>query len=190
MKLSHNVFVTALSAIIMVSCGDTKDNETAQEAEQPLTEVKDTTPVTVNDTTKFKFDFAMANIPSPAASMQELTRWNVPYGNSILNPTENAAHYTTEFKRSVNLGVYNIDMAFAMMNHKGPDVLKYMKNIMSLSDALGLKNAVNVMVGKRAESNINSKDSLFAILDEIFTKSDSYLRTNERVYTAVTVFAD
>ncbi len=45
------------------------------------------------------------------------------------------------------------------------------------------------MVGKRAEANLGSKDSLFTILDDIFVKSDSYLRTNERVYTASTVFA-
>jgi hypothetical protein len=45
------------------------------------------------------------------------------------------------------------------------------------------------MIGKRAEKNISNKDSLFRILDEIFTKSDSYLRTNERVYTASSIFA-
>jgi hypothetical protein len=60
---------------------------------------------------------------------------------------------------------------------------------MTLSDALGLRNAVNGMVGKRAESNLNSRDSLFKILDEIFVKSDNYLRTNERVFLAGTVFA-
>jgi len=45
------------------------------------------------------------------------------------------------------------------------------------------------MVGKRAEQNLSNKDSLLKILDEIFVKSDSYLRTNERVYTASSVFA-
>lgn len=188
MKVSHTMFISALSALVMISCSGNKENESAQDAEPVVAEYKDTTPVTVNDTTKFKFDFVMANIPSPASSMQELANWNVPYDNSILSSSDNGSRYVTEYKKSVNLGIYNIDMAYAMMNNKGPDVLKYMKNILSLSEGLGLKNAVDVMVGKRAESNINSKDSLFAILDEIFVKSDSYLRTNDRVYVAVSVF--
>jgi hypothetical protein len=60
---------------------------------------------------------------------------------------------------------------------------------MMQSDNLGLKGAVDRMVGKRAETNLGSKDSLLNILSDIFVKSDSYLRTNERVFTASCVFA-
>jgi hypothetical protein len=80
-------------------------------------------------------------------------------------------------------------MSYAMVNNKGEDVLKYMKTVVTTSDALGLKSAVDQMVGKRAEENLSNKDSLLKILDEIYVKSDSYLRTNERVYTASSVFA-
>lgn len=189
MTFTHKIIVLGVVASLLSACGGGKDAEATAEAADTMAVVKDTTPVTVNDTTKFKFDFAIANIPSPANSMQELGTWGVPYDNSILNNPKNLSKYTTEYQRSINLGVYNIDMAYAMVNEKGPDVLQYMKNILMISDALGLKGAVDMMVGKRAESNINSKDSLFKILDEIFVKSDSYLRTNERVYTAATVFA-
>ncbi len=190
MTLSHKLFSLGLATVMLTSCGGGKENENAAEGVDSTTAVvQDTTPVTVNDTTKFKFDFAMANIPSPANTMQDLTTWGVAYDNSILNDPKKGSQYTTEYQRSINLGVYNIDMAYAMVNEKGPDVLQYMKNILIISDALGLKGAVNAMVGKRAESNINSKDSLFRILDEIFVKSDTYLRTNERVYTAAGVFA-
>jgi hypothetical protein len=190
MTISHKLIAGCFGTLLLISCGNSKDAETTSEGVDTTGVVaKDTTPVTVNDTTKFKFDFAIANIPSPASTMQDLANWGVSYDNSILNDTKKASQYTTEFQRSINLGVYNIDMAYAMVNDKGPDVLQYMKNILTISDALGLKGAVNVMVGKRAESNLSNKDSLFKILDEIFVKSDSYLRTNERVYTAATVFA-
>jgi hypothetical protein len=187
---SHKLIAVGLGIVLLTSCGGNKENESSAETSDSTAAVTtDTTRVTVSDTTKFKFDFAIANIPSPAGTLQDLAGWGVAYDNSILNDTKNAPKYVTEFQRSINLGVYNIDMAYAMVNEKGPDVLQYMKNILTLSDALGLKGAVNIMVGKRAESNLNSKDSLFKILDEIFVKSDSYLRTNERVYTAATVFA-
>lgn len=189
MTLSHKLMTFGAAALLLSACGGGKENESTAENMDSATVVKDTTPVTVDDTTKFKFDFTIANIPSPANSMQELGTWGVTYDNTILNNPKNASKYTTEYQRSINLGVYNIDMAYAMVNEKGPDVLQYMKDILILSDALGLKGAVDQMVGKRAESNLNSKDSLFKILDEIFVKSDTYLRTNERVYTAATVFA-
>jgi len=186
MKIIRNTLILALGAGMLTACNSKEAEITETETPAP---VADTAAVTVADTSKFKFDFAIANIPSPASSMQEFDKWQVTYDNSILNTPKSIDHYATEFQRSLNLGVYNIDMAYAMMNSKGSDVLSYMKSTMMLSDALGLKNAVNAMVGKRAESNLGSKDSLFAILDEIFIKSDSYLRTNERLYTAATVFA-
>lgn len=179
---------TAISAILLTACGGDKEksNESLTDSNAVA---KDTTPVTVSDTTKFKFDFAIANIPSPANSLNQLSHFGINYDAAILSDLKKANSYTDESKRALNLGIYNIDMAYAMINEKGEDVLKYMKNVMVMSEALGLKNAVDQMVGKRAETNISNKDSLFGILDEIFTKSDTYLRTNERVYTAATVFA-
>ncbi len=189
MNLSYKLVALGLGSLILVSCGGGKEQENHDLGEHSTEVMKDTTAVTVDDTTKFKFDFAIANIPSPASSMQDLSKWGVAYDNTILNDIKKASSYHSEFQKSMNLGVYNIDMAYAMVNDNGQDVLQYMKDVMIMSDALGLKNAVSVMVGKRAETNLNNKDSLFKILDEIFVKSDSYLRTNERVYTAATVFA-
>lgn len=178
------------SVILLAACGGNKENENQDiVTDSSNVTVKDTTPITVSDTTKFKFDFAIANIPSPANSMNQIKDFQHHYDNSLLNDVKNLSKYNTEFQKSLNLGIYNIDMAYAMVNDKGEDVLKYMKNVMMLSDKLGLKSAVDVMVGKRAENNLSNRDSLFKILDEIFVKSDTYLRTNERVYTAATIFA-
>ncbi len=174
-------------SIMLVSCGDKPSEEIAENvtAEAP----KDTTPITVNEETKFKFDFAIANIPSPVGSINEISGWGVDYNNTLLVDAKKQLAASSEFSKALALGVFNIDMSYAMVNNKGEDVLKYMKTVVTTSDALGLKSAVDQMVGKRAEKNLSNKDSLLKILDEIFVKSDSYLRTNERVYTASSVFA-
>ena len=174
-------------SIMLVSCGDKSTEEIAENvtSETP----KDTTPITVNEETKFKFDFAIANIPSPVGSINEISGWGVDYNNTLLVDAKKQLVASSEFSKALALGVFNIDMSYAMVNNKGEDVLKYMKTVVTTSDALGLKSAVDQMVGKRAEKNLSNKDSLLKILDEIFVKSDSYLRTNERVYTASSVFA-
>ncbi len=182
------LFATSISlSVILTACGDKPTEETAENvvAETAM----DTTPITVNEETKFKFDFAIANIPSPVGSVNEISNWGVDYNNALLVDSKKQLTASNEFSKALALGVYNIDMSYAMVNNKGEDVLKYMKIVVKTSDDLGLKSAVDQMVGKRAEKNLGNKDSLLKILDEIFVKSDSYLRTNERVYTASSVFA-
>jgi len=176
----------ALSSLLL-SCGEKHTDENIESNSPVVTQ--DTTPITVNEETKFKFDFAIANIPSPVASIDEISKWGVDYNNALLIDSKTKSSASTEFNKAVVLGVFNIDMSYAMVNSKGEDVLKYMKSVLKLSDELGLKGALDQMVGKRAEQNLSNKDSLLTILDEIFVKSDSYLRTNERVYTASAVFA-
>ena len=182
------LIATSISVSIMLaSCG----NQPSEEISENLTSEipKDTTPVTVNEETKFKFDFAIANIPSPVESINEISGWGVDYNNALLVDAKKQILASNEFSKALALGVYNIDLSYAMVNNKGEDVLKYMKPIITSSEALGLKSAVNQMVGKRAEDNLSNKDSLLKILNEILVKSDTYLRTNERVYTASSVFA-
>jgi hypothetical protein len=184
-------YILPLAVLALTSCGGSKDEENKDltDSSAIATTVKDTTPITVNEETKIKFDFAIANIPSPVESVNEMSHWGVDYDNSILNDPKKASTYKDEFTKAVNLGIYNIDMAYAMVNNKGEDVLKYMKTSLIAADGLGLKGAFDQMVGQRAEQNLSNKDSLLKILDYIFVKSDDYLRTNERVYTASSVFA-
>ena len=153
------LFATSLSLSIMFSsCGDKATDEISENLNAEV--VKDTTPVTVNEETKFKFDFAIANIPSPVGSVNEISTWGIDYNNALLVDSKKQLAASNEFSKAITLGIYNIDMAYAMVNNNGQDVLKYMKTIVGNADALGLKNSVDQMIGKRAESNLGNKDSL------------------------------
>jgi len=183
--MKNLVYLFSVAGILSISnCGNSEHEHTHEAVATDSIEQS----TALNDTTKFKFDFAIANIPSPANRMHDIVALGVPYDNSILNDTKKVKTYTTEFKKGINMGIYNMDMAYAMMSDAGQDVLNYMKTIIMLSDALGMQSSINSMVGKRFESNIDNKDSLFSVWDEILIKSDVYLRNNQRVQTAATVF--
>ncbi|MGZ3885212.1 MAG: hypothetical protein ACXVP0_11385 [Bacteroidia bacterium] len=185
-----NQLLTLSIGIVIAACGGSKEHdEHGEQADSTAVVAKDTTPVTVNEETKFKFDFAIANIPSPVGMVNEISNWGVPYNNTLLNDPKKSGTYNNEFTKAITLGIYNIDLSYAMLNNKGEDVLKLMKTTMAQAEGLGLKDAFDQMIGKRAEENISNKDSLLKILDEIFVKSDTYLRSNARVYTASVVFA-
>ncbi len=191
MKMKKLSLVLPLAlGVLLFSCGGHKEADEQDHVDTTAYDIpEDTTPVTVNEEIKFKFDFAIANIPSPVNMINDISGWGVDYNGALLNDTKKSSNYKDEFTKAVTLGIYNIDMAYAMVNNQGQDVLKYMKTAMLQSDNLGLKGAVDRMIGKRAEGNLGNKDSLLNILSDIFVKSDSYLRTNERVYTASSVFA-
>ncbi len=175
--MKNLIYLLPLASLLSLSnCGGAEHDHPHESA------VADSTSESteLNDTTKFKFDFAIANIPSPANRMHDIVALGVPYDNSILNNTRKVKTYTTEFKKGINMGIYNMDMAYAMMSDAGQDVLNYMKTIIMLSDALGMQSSINSMVGERFESNIDNKDSLFSVWDEILIKSDVYLRNNQK----------
>ncbi|MGZ3862577.1 MAG: hypothetical protein ACXVPN_02315 [Bacteroidia bacterium] len=182
--------ITGLSLLALASCGGSKAEETktntdtAAVAQAPVDTVKNT----ADDLTKFKFDFAIANIPSPAQIINDFSSYNLNYNPAFLNDVQKVSGYNTEYSKAINLGIYNLDMAYAVANDKGSDVLKYMKTTMAEIDALGMKAAFNQFVGKRAETNIGNKDSLLKIIDELYTNGDKYLRTNQRIETATHIF--
>jgi len=190
MKFRKNALMV-IGTLVLLGLSSCSGNDTDENADGETTQTSqqsDTTPVTVNDETKFKFDFALANIPSPVGMMNEVCKWGESYNNELFNAPNNSPKYLNEFSKAINLGVYSMDMSYAIVNDAGSDVIKYMKAVMNLSDQLGMKSAIDHMIGKRAERNLDSKDSLLTILEDIFVRSDYYLRTNERVFTATSVF--
>lgn len=183
-------FLSGLSLITLVSCGGGKTEETkALTDSTAVTEqAADTTPNTVSDLVRFKFDFAIGNIPSPAEVINDMSTYNLAYSTNYMSDAGKASSYKTDFSKAINLGMYNLDMAYAIANNKGTDVVKYLKTSLAEIDALGMKGAFDQLVGKRTETNINNKDSLLSIIDEIYVKGDSYLRSNQRVETATFIF--
>lgn len=188
MTLLKKIIALVIICGVITACGGSKGSETNSESSETAAANVDTTARTVEDTVLFKFDFAIANIPSPASLIYGIQKMNKSYDKTILNESAKAQGFPAEFQKAINLGIYNIDMAYAVVNNMGADVLEYLKCIIILGDGLGLKNTITSMVGKRAESNLSNKDSLFAVLDDIYSKSDEYLRTNKRVYVASLVF--
>lgn len=183
-------FLTGLSVLLLASCGGNKPAEEKSNADSAAVapETVDTARNTADEYTKFKFDFAVANIPSPAQVISDLASYNLPYNPAFLNDVGKVNSYSTDFSKAINLGIYNLDMAYAVANDKGTDVMKYMKTTLREVEALGMKTAFDQFMGKRTETNINNKDSLLKIIDEIYTKGDAYLRTNQRIETATHIF--
>ncbi len=189
MKNIAKIAAIAFATGALISCGGSKDQDHGHDmVDSTSVAVKDTTPVTVDDTTKFKFDYVIANIPSPANMLNDFKSYKAGYNRAILLDVEKAPSVPGDMHKSYYLGALNMDMGYAMTHQVGVDVIKFVKGVVLLSDQLGLSSSINAMVGKRAENNMNNPDSIYKIMDDIFVKSDEYLRTNKRVFTAANIF--
>ncbi len=187
MKRSLSI-IAAAGVLTLMSCDGSKSEENKPLADTLAEKPVDTVKTTVDELVRFKFDFAIGNTPSPAEVINDMSTYNLEYHSSYLGDVSKAKTFKTDFSKALNLGVYNLDMAYAIANGQGSDVLKYLKTSMIEIEALGMKSAFDQFIGKRTETNINNKDSLLNIIDELYVKADSYLRTNQRVETATYVF--
>lgn len=185
--MKHTFFLLS-AALLLASCNNSQDPGTKPADTPAILTDADTVPLTVKDIVRFKFDFAMGNVPSPAEVVSDMSTYRLVYNSEWLNDPSKAKSYTTEFSKAINLGVYNLDMAYAIANAQGSDVIKYLKTSLIEIDQLGMKAAFDQFIGKRTETNINNRDSLMRIIDEMYVKGDSYLRTNQRVETATYIF--
>ncbi len=121
------IFVTGLSLVSLASCGGkTEEIKSGDNTITSNTEKIDTVTHNINQYTRFKFDFAVANIPSPAELINDMASYNLPYSNAFLNDVNKVKSYNSDFSMAINLGIYNLDMAYAMANNKGSDVMKYL----------------------------------------------------------------
>ena len=179
--------VYIIGLIFLFSCSNSTEHPSETLPDTASAKSSKTQDEAVNDTTKFKFDFAIANIPSPASVMLQLHE-DRPLSNTFLLQAGVSDHCNSEFTRALAMGIYNIDFAYSIQTNQSQNVLNYMKAIAGMSIKLGLKNALDQILGQRVEQNLSQKDSLFSILDEVFYKSDAFLKTNKRMKVASLIF--
>jgi hypothetical protein len=58
---------------------------------------------------------------------------------------------------------------------------------MDIGESLGLQNTIDISTVKKFEANLGQKDTLASIINEAISKSDSYLKENERSNIAALV---
>lgn len=122
----------------------------------------------------------MLSLPSPIETAMLIKRAGAKYNEDLLNPTTNAANYTTNKSMAIAMGVYGADLSYASIFDQTQTVMKYMATSKKLADALGLLSSIDQNIIKRMESNVNDRDSIIRIISETFMNSNSSLKEDNR----------
>ena len=102
----------------------------------------------------------------------------------LLNQHDRTSDYITSYKKAINLGVYAVDLSYARAFEQYEVASKYFSSMQILSEQLGIPQDYFTETAKRLERNLTDKDSLISIANEVYYKTEEYLKENERFATA------
>ena len=168
--------ILSFTTLLMTQCGgnedviDNTDKSTVNTSQAVSSSIE-------IDTTDYDFEFVP---PSPIQIASILRKANMPYEDGLTNPTENADKYASQYKQSLNFGVYACDLAYCVTNNKSTEAAAYLKTVKDMSSKVGLSAVFdNESLIKRFENNIGNQDSVMSLLFDIQMLTDDYIQDNE-----------
>ena len=168
--------ILSFTTLLMTQCGgnedviDNKNKSTVNTSQAVSSSIE-------IDTTDYDYEFVP---PSPIQIASILRKANMPYEDGLTNPTENADKYASQYKQSLNFGVYACDLAYCVTNNKSTEAAAYLKTVKDMSSKVGLSAVFdNESLIKRFENNIGNQDSVMNLLFDIQMLTDDYIQDNE-----------
>ena len=187
MKKALRIICSFILFSTVISCNSSHKEKTANEAiSDSAMMATDTLPY--NKMADFKFFFTIANLPSPLEVINTVFNTDVPFDNTLLNPTSNEEKYLSAYKKSVNYGVYGVDMAYIAYYGNKQDLYDYYGTARKLAESMGTQETFDQFTD-RFKNNADNKDSIMVIVDEAYTETDKFLRSNSRLLAASYVLA-
>lgn len=180
------ITVFSIAAFLLSCNNSTTDKSSVNESQQDSVKTNSTTQPE-NELADFKFHTLVINIPSPFEIITLLPKSGIPYKEALVNSSDNVTKYTTTTKKGLNYGSYIVDLIYLSSNEHFSEVKSYFKTSGTLAQSLGCAEIFNNIAGPRLEKNIDKKDTINKIIDQVYIEMDNYLRSNDRLLTATQI---
>ncbi len=175
LKVQYKGFITLflvfLASFTLSNCNDDSGEDIQNDTIDSI-DLRNPTLVKIND--------RLFSVPSPFQVALLFKDNNIPFDITLLNPVQNQANYSTNYKQALNLGIYGADLSYLNIYEQLPDAASYFAVVKVLSRELGISSTLDEKLMKRIEANNNNKDSLLYILSTIYRDADTYLFNNDR----------
>lgn len=171
-KILVSTFCAA--AFIMTACGGSSEDNDIQNVD-----LSDSTEVVENveiDNLE-EIDYS---VPTPNELFEIVKLQGGEKQAGLVNSIDNAENYIDLRSKSINFGIYSADIAYLSCFGIGTDFLRYFKKIEELGEDLGISGAFDENIMDRIENNEGDSDSLFAVSNDSYYDSYSYLEENEK----------
>ena len=177
LNLLKPTFFSLTGALLMASCGGNQQKNNAVDSEFEAAKAR-----VALDVTK-----VLEDLPPPSEIpyllMQAGADFNPTAINDISAEKINAYQQSTS-KASLNLGVYATDIGYLASYGIAELALDYMGECQKLAAPVGIADAIDYGMIARFESNMENKDSLAAVIDEVIQKSGEHLSVLDEINSA------
>lgn len=167
--------------IFFTSCGSTDNpDDTSNQPDSAAVAVA----YTGNKTKDFFY-----SLPSPLVMAKVFKRTGLKYVDGIANSPDKVGSYSSTHSKTLNLGVYSSDLAYAVLNRESQVATRYMEAVKRLSDELGMSSlfdADDYLV--RFKNNLNNEDSLINVVAELKSEMDIFMQDNEKEKQTLIIF--
>jgi hypothetical protein len=177
----YSQVIMLLIAIVLWQCNSNKTASTVQkDADSVKTNLK------TADDFQSNYDSIQKGIPVfynmyLSVDMSKLFKIEGSVFNaSYLNPVANVSSYLLSGKKALNLGIYAVDLSYIRAYDQMEKSRAYFDAMRKISGDLGIPDDFVLKMSDRFNKNMNQKDSLLKLANEIYRTTDTYLRKNDR----------
>lgn len=169
--LNKNVLAAVIAVVFLTSCGDPKKEDGKDE----LVETPDTVKTNIVNVGGELF-----SVPSPIQTALLIQKSGITYDKSILHASNKVNTFSTDYSKSINLGIYGADLGYVSLYNQTQDALGYLASVKQLADKLGISAAFDASTMERIKNNVTNKDSMMVLVGIAYRGSDAYLKNNQR----------
>jgi len=119
-------------------------------------------------------------IPSPIQTAVLIKDVGANYSKEMLNSTQNTNSYSTNYLKSLNLGIYGADLGYSTIYEQPQDGIKYLKVVQGLADDIGVSGAFSAEMMKRITENLGNQDSMLSMVSDCYRSTNAFLQNNDR----------
>ena len=193
-KRNTGLVITAVAGLALISFNSCKNGSdektTTTTTDTSLSDTKriDSLTSQKKSSIEFKFFSLTDNLPAPFSIVNDIYSFQVSYKQDLLNPCDKQENYLSVFKKEVNYGVYGLDLGYICFYGKNQELLNYYATTKKLAEQLNIGKIFD-QFADRFKNNSSNKDSVVAIVDNVFNETDGYLKKNDRFLAASHILA-
>lgn len=170
------------AAVLISSCGGGGSQEKSSDASSEFDAAKEQVAADVSKVLK--------DLPPPSEVPYLLMNAGAEFDPTIVNSLDKIESYQSdETKAALNLGVYATDIGYLASYEKSELALDYMGECQKLAAPVGVAEAIDYGMISRFESNMENKDSLTAVINDVMQKSGERLSELEELNSAALLLA-
>ncbi|MCW3076307.1 MAG: hypothetical protein JWO32_916 [Bacteroidetes bacterium] len=169
-----------VTAGIFASCGDPKKDDSKDD----IVEAVDTVKASV-----LNVGGELFSVPSPIQTALLIQKSGITYDKAVLNASNKVNTFSTDYARSLNLGIYGADLGYVSLYNQTQDALGYLASVKQLADKLGISAAFDASTMERIQKNVTNKDSMMVLVGIAYRGSDAYLKNNQRTDVSSLILA-